>query len=80
MDCEMRPSDELMEFSVSALWDTCTSKVLIAATASLYGATVTVRAGIESSLLPEFQAYWHAPLNAHTSCHNQRCYHTLHPD
>ena len=24
MDCEMRPSDELMEFSVSTLWNTCT--------------------------------------------------------
>ena len=39
MDCEMRPSDELMEFSVSTLWNTCTSKVLLAAVASLYGAT-----------------------------------------
>ena len=56
MDCEMRPSDELMEFSVSTLWNTCTSKVLATAAASLYGATVTVRVGLTNSFklwLPE---------------------------
>ena len=47
----MRPSDELMEFSVSTLWNTCTSKVLAAAVASLYGATVTVRVGLIDEFL-----------------------------
>ena len=64
MDCEMRPSELEMLFSVSTLWNTCTSKVLATGVPSLYGATVTVRVAWVHELLNPRSEIVH---NVHTA-------------